>query len=64
MMSADQKRGELEKKVFLVSASGGPPELAVAVIDRFTLTCGIEGFKGGEESVCTHHHRVTVNREE
>lgn len=40
------------------------PEATPAVIDSFTATCTIDRFKGGEESDCTHHHRVAVEREE
>lgn len=39
-------------------------EATAAVIDRFTPTHAIEGFEGGEESDCTHHHRVTASWEE
>lgn len=68
MIRADQKRESVKRKFSSTRCESGPAVLTVTqwltASHRFTLTCGIEGFKGGEESVCTHHHRVTVNHEE
>lgn len=66
MISADQKRENANRKfascqceLEVLRAAGW-----LAGSHWFTLTCGIEGFKGGKESVCTHHHTVTVNQKE
>ena len=66
MISADQKGENVNRKfasrqceLEVLGAAGW-----LTGSHWFTLTCGIEGFKGGKESVCTHHHTVTVNQKE